>query len=101
MEADLAAEMPAEPVRPAPREQPVPAAASEPAAAKAQGILICLDTGFVRSCDSGGARHFELTVGRCERPDGSGECFGFVADPEVDPIGKARWPAKAISRANP
>jgi hypothetical protein len=92
LEADLAAEMPAEPVRPVPREQPVPAAASEPAAANAQGILICMDTGFVRSCDSGGARHFELTVGRCERPDGSGECFGFVADPEVDPIGKARWP---------
>jgi hypothetical protein len=25
----------------------------------------------------------------------------FVADQEVDPLGEARWPAQAISRANP
>jgi hypothetical protein len=53
MEAARAAEAPAEaPVRPAPREQPVAAGVSEPtAAAEAPGVLICMDTGFVRSCD--------------------------------------------------
>jgi len=46
----------------------------------------------VRTCDPNGARDFEVTVGRCERPGSAGESFGFVADPEVDPLGQARWP---------
>jgi hypothetical protein len=78
-EADLTAEAATEPACPAP--------------AGGDGVLICIDTGFVRSCHPNGARDFEVTVGRCERPGGSGESFGFVADPEVDPLGKARWPA--------
>jgi hypothetical protein len=80
LEADLAAEE--KPAHPAPKAQPVADGSSKPAAAaEARGVLICMDTGFVRSCDPNGARHFEVTVGRCERPGGSGEAFGFVADP--------------------
>jgi hypothetical protein len=93
LEADLRAEVPAEPACPPPLKPP----------AGGDGVLICIDTGFVRACDSGGARDFEVTVGRCERPGGSGEAFGFVADPEVDPLGQARWPTllghQGINRA--
>jgi hypothetical protein len=84
LEADLKAEVPPEPACPPPLEPPTDGG---------DGVLICIDTGFVRACDSGGARDFEVTVGRCERPGSPAESFGFVADPEVDPLGKARWPA--------
>jgi hypothetical protein len=43
----------------------------------AEGMLLSLDTGFVRSCERSSLRHFEVTVGRCERPGGPGESFGF------------------------
>jgi hypothetical protein len=93
LEADLSAEAPAEPACPPPVKPP----------AGGDGVLICIDTGFVRACDPGGARDFEVTVGRCERPGGLDEAFGFVAGPEVDPLGQARRPVllgpKAINRA--
>jgi hypothetical protein len=87
MEADLTAEAATAPACPPP--------------AGGDGVLICIDTGFVRSCHPKGARDFEVTVGRCERPGGSGESFGFVADPEVDPLGKARWPVLLGHQGHP
>jgi hypothetical protein len=64
----------------------VAASASPREPAKGEGVLLCIDPGFVRSCE-GGSRPFKVTVGRCERPGGPGESFGVVADQ----VAETRW----------
>ena len=71
-----------------------------------EGVLLSLDSGFVRSCDRSGSRHFEVTVGRCERSNGSYESFGFVADEgsrtqSARRAGRPCWPDKVIARGSP
>jgi hypothetical protein len=53
-------------------------------------VPLSIDSGFVRSCTRDGPRHFEVTVGRCERCGSTGESFGFVSN-GADPVHEARW----------